>query len=95
MDSRPNARRFRFNLWGIAAAILFVGDFLLTAYNFSLWDSGHPPLWSTTTNYKQALVANLASGVCAFMAQRRGHWSWWFLVLLSAWGALVNFLGDL
>ena len=47
------------------------------------------------TNYKIGVVANVAAGLCAFMAQRRGHWSWWFLVLVSGWGALVNFLSEL
>jgi hypothetical protein len=87
-------RRF-INPWGIAALILFIGDFWISEYSFHLQSSGEVPLFSTITNYEQAVVANLVAGVCAYIASRHGHWSWRFLVLLSAWFAIVNFLGDL
>jgi hypothetical protein len=87
--------RFTFNGWGIAALVIFGGDFWLSAYSFRLQDSGQAPLFSTVTNYEQAVVANVTAGVCAFIAQRRGHWSWRFLILLCGWGALVNFMGEL
>lgn len=95
MTPAPKARRFTINTWGTAGLILFVGDFLLSAHSWNLQASGQAPLFSSATNYEQALVANVAAGVCAFIASRRGHWSWQFLVLLSAWGALVNFFGEL
>ena len=75
--------------------VIFVGDFWLSAHSFALQDSGQVPLFSTITNCEQAVVANVASGVCAFIAQRRGHWYWRFLSLFSGWGALVNFLCEL
>jgi hypothetical protein len=87
-------RRF-INPWGIAALIVFVGDFWLSGYSFDLQDSGKEPLFSTTTNCEQAIVANLVAGVCAYLASRHGHWSWRFLILLSAWFAIVNFLCEL
>jgi hypothetical protein len=95
MGTASKARRFAINLWGIASVIFFVGDYLVSCYSFSLQDSGRAPLFSTTTNYEQAVIANLAALVCGIVAVRRGSNWWLFLVLASTWGLIVNFLGDL
>lgn len=87
--------RFTLNGWGIAALVIFIGDYWLSRYSFTLQDSGQTPLFSTIATYEQAVVANVAAGVCAFIARRRGHWSWWFLILLCGWGALVNFMSEM
>lgn len=96
MSARKKGESWRFTLngWGIAALLIFIGDFWL-AHTFALRDCGQVPLFSTVTNYEQAFVANVAAAVCAFIVQRRGHWSWQFLILLSGWFAFVNFLGEL
>ena len=95
MATAPKPWQFTLNGWGIVALVIFVGDFWLSAHSFALQERGQVQLFSTITNYHQAVVANVASGVCAFIAERRGHWSWRLLILLSGWGALVNLLGEL
>ena len=83
------------NKWGIAGLLLFFGDVLVSRYSFWLHDSGKAPLFSTTTNYEQAVVACFGAVVCGIMAMRRGSKGWLVLVLLAAWGMVVNFLGEL
>ena len=68
---------------------------ILSPHTASGFKKPQGPLFSTTTNYEQAVVACFAALVCGIMAMRRGSKGWLVLVLLAAWGMVVNFLGEL
>ena len=88
-------RRFTVNKWGLASVLLFVANYWVGWYSFSLHDSGQTPLFSTITNYYLCVVMQLAAVVCGVVAMRRGS-LWWFIPIVpSAWLAFTCFLGDL
>lgn len=87
METASKVRRFTLNIWGIASLILLVGDYFV-----SLQGSGRAPLFSTTTNCEQAIVANFGAIVCGVMAMRRGSRWWLYVVLAATWGMIINFL---